>query len=132
MLFIRTTLLLGLGVLILPTDRESQETVYTGAKTAVHWTVTFCERNPDRCVEGRQAWSVFVKKAEFGFKMAIDLLNERDQPKTLTNAGPSSPDTAAAANLHTTPAAPFKRSSETMQAQPLEAAARLRTARVGN
>ena len=118
MLFIRTTLLLGLGVLILPTDHDSQARVYAGAKTAVQWTSTFCERNPETCVQSRQAWAVFVKKAEFGFKMAIDLLNERDQPKTLTSAAPQ-------------PSAPIKRTSDTLHAHDLEPAWRGKTAKSG-
>ncbi len=81
MFFIRTTLLLGLGVLILPTDRESQAHVYGNAKSALVWTATFCDRNPATCVQGRQAWGVFVQKAEFGVKMAVDLIADHNKAK---------------------------------------------------
>jgi Family of unknown function (DUF5330) len=130
MLFIRTTLLLGLGVLILPTDHDSQARVYAGAKTAVHWTSTFCDRNPETCVQGRQGWAVFVKKAEFGFKMALDLLNERDQPKTLTSAAPQS-SSGHATSLPPLPAAPMKRTTDTLHAHDFEPAGRGKTAKSG-
>ena len=96
MLFIRTTLLLGLGVLILPTDQASQARVYDSAKSAVRWTTTFCERNPGACAQGQQAWGVFVKKAEFGLKMTLDLINERGQRSAVTApAQPTQPAQAA-------------------------------------
>ncbi len=78
MFFIRTTLLLGLGVLVLPTDEASQAKVASGARTAAAWTLTFCDRNADACIKGREAWAVFLKKAEFGAKMAYDLISERN------------------------------------------------------
>jgi Family of unknown function (DUF5330) len=93
MLFLRSTLLLGLGILVLPTDADTQARFYNGAKTAVVWTSTFCDRNADTCTQGGQAWAMFKKKAEFGAKMAIDLMGERaahtpaltaDAPKTAT------------------------------------------------
>ena len=77
MFFIRTTLLLGLAVLVLPTDPASQAKVFAGAKTATQWTLTFCDRNPQSCVQGQQAWAVFVQKAKFGAEMAYKLATER-------------------------------------------------------
>jgi hypothetical protein len=113
MFFVRTTLLLGLGILLLPTDKESQARVFSGAKTAVNWTVTFCDRNPGTCVQGRQAWDVFVKKAEFGARMAFDLINSRD-------AKQASPPQATPA-LQRTPAVP-RRPANTLQSTDLEPA----------
>ena len=124
MLFIRTTLLLGLGVLVLPTDRDSQARVYDGAKSAVHWTSTFCERNPATCVQGQQAWAVFVKKAEFGVKIALDLVNERNQrPETV-------PAQIAPAPARPAPAT-AKRASGMQQAIELDLAPRSKAARIG-
>ena len=104
MFLIRTTLLVGLGVLVLPTDEASQARVYGGAKTAMNWTMTFCERNAETCVQGRQAWAVFLKKAEFGAKMAFDLISERN---TQTAAAPQSAAQPSA------PAKPAKAVNET-------------------
>ena len=123
MLFIRTTLLLGLGVLVLPTDKESQARVYANAKTAVLWTSTFCERNPATCVQGRQAWGMFVQKAEFGFKMALDLFNERDEAKIAGSPATATP--------HATTTAPSKRPGGTLQANDLEPAWRGKAAKIG-
>lgn len=79
MLLIRTTVLLGLGVLVLPTDEASQVRFANTARGVMGWTMTFCDRNAGTCEQGRQAWAVFVKKAEFGAKMAIDLIAERSK-----------------------------------------------------
>lgn len=84
MFFVRTTLLLGLGILLLPTDQESQTRVFTNAKTAAAWTVTFCDRNAATCVQGREFWDIFKQKAEFGVRMAFDLINGRDDTKQAT------------------------------------------------
>ena len=79
MRIIRTTILLGLGVLLLPADAAQQARVYDGAKATLGWTMTFCDRNAATCVQGREAWAVFAKKAEFAGKLALDLINERSQ-----------------------------------------------------
>jgi Family of unknown function (DUF5330) len=78
MFLFRTTLLLGLGVLVLPTDEASQARVYQSARTATTWTVTFCDRNAATCAKGGEYWVIFKKKAEFGAKMAYDLISERN------------------------------------------------------
>ncbi len=85
MFFFRATLLLGLGVLVLPTDEASQARVYSSAKTAMSWTMTFCERNGSTCTQGQQAWVIFKKKAEFGAKMAFDLISDRNAPTVDTS-----------------------------------------------
>ena len=100
MFFIRTTLLLGLGVLVLPTDQASQARVTSATKSAMTWTMTFCDRNPATCVQGQQAWGVFVEKAQFGAKMAFEVISEhRAQTAatqtTLANA-PADKHTSAA------------------------------------
>jgi hypothetical protein len=89
MFFLRTTLLLGLGVLVLPTDEASQARLYQGARTAVTWTTTFCDRNAETCVKGGEYWVIFKKKAEFGAKMAYDLVSERNAQAA--NAAPAAP-----------------------------------------
>jgi hypothetical protein len=124
MFFVRTTLVLGLGILLLPTDKESQTRVFYGAKTAVAWTVTFCDRNPATCVQGRQAWDVFVKKAEFGVRMAVDLINSRDDAKQPA-AAPVVPA------LQRTPTQP-RRSAGTLQTTDLEPAWRGKVAKASN
>lgn len=94
MFLIRTTLLVGLGVLVLPTDEASQARVYSGARTAMTWTVTFCDRNAGTCEQGRQAYAVFVKKAEFGARMAYDLISERNKATAEAPAPAAQPVTS--------------------------------------
>ena len=125
MFFVRTTLLLGLGVWLLPTDRDSQARVFSGAKTAVDWSVTFCDRNPQTCVQSRQAWDVFVKKAEFGGRMALDLINSSNQ------AAPPASTSGATVPARTAPQPPVKRSAGTLQGSDLEPAWRGRLTRTG-
>jgi Family of unknown function (DUF5330) len=96
MLFFRTTLLLGMGVLVLPTDEASQARVYQGARTAVTWTATFCDRNAETCVKGGEYWVIFKKKAEFGARMAYDIISERNtQTASATPAPAAVPSTPA-------------------------------------
>ena len=133
MFFIRTTLLLGLAVLVLPTDQESQARVYGNAKSALVWTATFCDRNQQTCVQGRQAWGVFVQKAEFGVKMALDLINDHNRS---TGEMPTkvATGTVPGGGAHTvaTPQ-PTRRASlpGALQASDLEPAFRGKIARVG-
>jgi hypothetical protein len=93
MFFFRTTLLLGMGVLVLPTDEASQARVYQGARTAVTWTASFCDRNAETCVKGGEYWVIFKKKAEFGARMAYDIISERNA-QTATAAAPPPQPTA--------------------------------------
>ena len=40
---------------------------------------TFCDRNPETCARGKDAFGVFVQKAQFGARMLIDLINGRTE-----------------------------------------------------
>lgn len=122
MFFVRTTLVLGLGILLLPTDQESQSRVFAGAKTAVAWTVGFCDRNPGTCVQGRQAWDVFVKKAEFGARMAFDLINSKEDAKQ-----PAAPAVAPASQR-----TPQRRANGTLQSSDFEPAWRGKMIKTGS
>jgi hypothetical protein len=75
MFFIRVAFWLGLVVLLLPTDERQQARVYGTAVAAVERVATFCDRNPQACAAGAELWATFVKKAEFGARMAIDLVS---------------------------------------------------------
>jgi Family of unknown function (DUF5330) len=124
MLFIRTTLLLGLGVLVLPTDEASQVRVMGGAKTALTWTMTFCDRNPATCDQGQQGWALFKKKAEFAAKMAVDLIAERNSQ---TAEAPAAQKPAAVMPT----AEPAAKPRGTLKPGDLEPAWRGKMARVG-
>jgi Family of unknown function (DUF5330) len=82
MLFlIRTAFWLMIIVLLLPTDERQRSEVYGTAQAAVSDIATFCDRNPETCARGKDAFSVFVQKAQFGARMIMDLINDRTAPR---------------------------------------------------
>jgi hypothetical protein len=90
MLFlIRTAFWLIIIVLLLPTDARQRSEVYGTAQAAVNDVVTFCDRNPETCAKGKDAFGVFVQKAEFGARMLMDVINGR------TDAGAGGADIPA-------------------------------------
>ena len=74
MFLLRMAFWLGLVVLLLPTDERQQARLYNTAVTAVERATTFCDRHAQACTVGAEVWAAFVKKAEFGARMAIDLI----------------------------------------------------------
>ena len=64
MLFlIRTAFWLMIIVLLLPTDEQQRSEVYGTAQAAVNDVASFCDRNPETCARGKDAFGVFVQKA---------------------------------------------------------------------
>ncbi|HYJ58902.1 MAG TPA: DUF5330 domain-containing protein [Methyloceanibacter sp.] len=89
MLFlIRAAFWLMIIVLLLPTDAQQRSDVYGTAQAAVHDVATFCDRNPETCARGKDAFSVLVQKAQFGARMLMDLV--MDPAKTEGGEPPSS------------------------------------------
>jgi Family of unknown function (DUF5330) len=75
MFLIRLAFWLGLVVLLLPTDERQQARFYTTALATVERATTFCERNTQACAVAAQLWATFLRKAEFGARMAVDLVS---------------------------------------------------------
>ena len=75
MFLIRMAFWVGLAVLLLPTDERQQARLYGTAVATVERVTTFCDRNAQACAAGAELWATFVKKAEFGARMAIDLVS---------------------------------------------------------
>ena len=73
MFFIRLAFWLGLVVLLLPSDERQQQRLYAAAVATVERATTFCDRNPKVCAASGDLWAMFLKKAEFGARMAIDI-----------------------------------------------------------
>ncbi len=71
---IRTAFWLMIVVLLLPTDEKQRSEVYGTAQAAVNDVANFCDRNPETCARGKDAFAVFVQKAQFGARMLIDLI----------------------------------------------------------
>lgn len=76
MSLIRTFLLLAIIVIILPTDQNDQQRLYEKVAGTANWAATFCDRNGSTCEATAEAWTTFVRKAEFGAKMAADLFSK--------------------------------------------------------
>jgi len=86
MFFIKLAFWLGVVVLLLPTDAQQQARLYGTATATVERVTTFCDRNARTCEMGTQAWSTFLKKAEFGARLVGDLLTSggrQDDPVAL-------------------------------------------------
>ncbi|NOT71331.1 MAG: DUF5330 domain-containing protein [Hyphomicrobium sp.] len=87
----------AVGVSLLPAEREKQEQLYQRAASAAAWTLTFCDRNAGTCNKASGLWGEFSKKAEFGAKLAYDVLREK-QPSEA-----AAPPNVAPASLQSPP-----------------------------
>jgi hypothetical protein len=94
MLFlIRTAFWLMIIVLLLPTDARQRSEVYGTAQAAVNDVASFCDRNPETCARGKDAFGVFVQKAQFGARMIMDLINDRNDRTAPSDEAAPSQDT---------------------------------------
>jgi Family of unknown function (DUF5330) len=64
-------------VLLLPTDDKQRSEVYGTAQAAVNDVTGFCDRNPETCARAKDAFAIFVQKAEFGARMVMDLIQNK-------------------------------------------------------
>jgi hypothetical protein len=116
MFLIRVAFWVGLVVLLLPTDERQQQRLYGTAAATVERVTTFCDRHEQACAVGSEVWATFLKKAQFGARMAIELISSngrkdeeaappRLQPTSATNAPSPRPAPPAAPSRGTlTPA----------------------------
>lgn len=74
---LRIAAVVAVGVALLPADRDQQQRLYDRAGASAQWVFTFCERNAETCTKGSELWSQFVTKAQFGAKLAYDMMSER-------------------------------------------------------
>lgn len=74
---LRLGIIAAVGVALLPSDSEQQEILYNRAALAAQWTMTFCTRNAQTCTVASDVWGQFVKKAQFGARLAYDTLAEQ-------------------------------------------------------
>jgi hypothetical protein len=72
MFLIRLAFWVGLAVLLLPSDERQQERLYATAAATVERAATFCDRNEKVCATAGELWATFLKKAEFGARLAIN------------------------------------------------------------
>jgi Family of unknown function (DUF5330) len=76
MFLIRAAFGLAIVVMLLPTDEAQQAKVTGSAGAAVERAATFCERNAATCAAGSELWATFLKKAEFGARLAGNLAQD--------------------------------------------------------
>ncbi len=92
---LRIGMIAAIGIALLPSDKEQQQRIYERAGSTAQWVVTFCDRNAATCAKGSELWSQFLAKAEFGAKLAYDMMRERqnagDGPQKVIDRGTASP-----------------------------------------
>lgn len=71
--FLRTAIVVGVVIALLPSDRAQQERLQQAVFDAASWTVTFCDRNRKTCENAAAGWEVFKAKAEFAGLVAYDI-----------------------------------------------------------
>lgn len=107
--FIRTAVVLGAVVALMPTDKAQQLHMAEQAAAAAHWTLTFCERNTNTCAQAGEAWGVFVKKAQFAGQLVVDLINDTRKSE------PAPPVEPAAVRVESQPPSVVRRGTLTPQ-----------------
>jgi Family of unknown function (DUF5330) len=96
----RLAAMVAVGVSLLPADRDKQAQLYQRAASAATWTMTFCDRNANTCTQATNLWADFSKKAEFGAKLAYEVMQKNDAASGEAAAVP------AQVSLQATPPAP--------------------------
>ncbi len=101
MFLIRTVFWLIILVLLLPTNAQQQSEVYGTAQAAVKDVSGFCERNPNVCATGKDAFAVFMQKARFGAEVLMSFVKGKTAfagSDAGDAAGVSGPDNVEAPN----------------------------------
>lgn len=76
MFLVRAAFVLGVVIMLLPTDEAQQAKMAGTAGSAAERAATFCERNPATCAAGAELWALFLKKAEFGAHLAGNMVQD--------------------------------------------------------
>ena len=63
--------------MLLPAEEKKQAEFATTATRTAEQTAAFCDRNPSTCATGRDAWALFLRKAEYGMELGARLLREQ-------------------------------------------------------
>jgi hypothetical protein len=77
MFLFRTAFWLAVVVMLLPTDEKQQARFATFAVATVHQAATFCDRNVRTCEVGADLWATFLRKLDYGTRLAMEVVNER-------------------------------------------------------
>lgn len=98
MFLVRAAFWLIILVLLLPTDQQQQSEVYGTAQAAVKDVSGFCSRNPGVCDTGKDAFDVFVHKAQFGAELIMGFIREKTGGGSGDGETPSAEGSPAADN----------------------------------
>lgn len=93
MFLIRTAFWAALVIMLLPTDTQSQHQVFGVARAAFTDVASFCDRNPDVCIQSKAAFDKFSEKAEFGAKLIMDMVRQSPSKNAPPEHGSQSTNT---------------------------------------
>ena len=79
MFLIRSAFWLLILVLLLPTDKDQQNKIYGTAEATVNDVRGFCDRNPQTCATGQDAFEVLVQKAQYGAQMLMGFVEAKSE-----------------------------------------------------
>jgi hypothetical protein len=102
---IRTAIVAGICISLVPADQKDREVLYQRAESAVQWTSTFCTRNPRTCENAGVLWTAFVDKAAFAAASGYDI--------AIRHMGQSEADTRIISTVTAPHAQPVHRVSAT-------------------
>jgi hypothetical protein len=63
--------------MLLPVEDKKQNDFAATASSTAERTASFCSRNPSTCDTGRDLWTLFVRKAEYGMELGARLVREQ-------------------------------------------------------
>ncbi len=119
MFIIRGAFWLGVAVMLLPTEERNQTKLMSTVVSTTERVLTFCDRNPILCQKSAEYGALFLKKAEFGGRMLMDIANERarinGEPQQAAKPARLEPTTAPVSpSAGPTAVAPMKVKTETI------------------
>ena len=76
MFLLRSAFWLVVLILLIPTDDAQQKQIYGTAQSAMNDLSSFCDRNPQTCASGQDAFNTLVRKAQYGADMIMALVEQ--------------------------------------------------------
>lgn len=77
MFSMRSLVLLGAAIYMLPKDPAQQERFIASAHQAVGWVSTYCQREPETCAKADGIWRDLKDKAHFGVGVVYGLATRK-------------------------------------------------------
>ena len=100
MSLIRTGLVIGAVIYMMPSDTKRQTELIHSASDTLVWGLTYCEREPATCDQAKATWQQVMIKAKFGAALASDLAGKWSESRGARPANAEvAPDNGAMARL---------------------------------